>query len=91
MHSVEVGTLIRMDDDATEGRRLLHKVVHPPSVAARVARFGLDLGIGRDDGGRHGHPLFAFIFWVHIGRVNRADDMTFSCHIQLITANSIGR
>ena len=50
VHGVEVGTLIRMDDDATEGRRLLHKVVHPPSVAARVARFGLDLGIGMMEG-----------------------------------------
>lgn len=42
-HGVEVGALVRMDDDAAEGRGLLHEVVHPAPVAAGVGRFGLDL------------------------------------------------
>ena len=42
-HGVEVGALVRMDDDAAEGRGLLHKVVHPAAVAARRGRLGLDL------------------------------------------------
>ena len=37
-----------MDDDAAEGRGLLHEVVHPAPVAAGVGRFGLDLATRGD-------------------------------------------